>query len=68
MIYIFGQEMLLTISSLKIVFRRNNIVKNNVKEKNVYSGYRKTFDSTGSWSFDNDSARNFIIFGADNNS
>ena len=32
------------------------------------SGYRITFDSAGSWSFDNDTARNVIIFGVDNNS
>ena len=44
------------------------IIVSSDKEKNVYGGYGKTFDSTGSWSFDNDSARNFIIFGADNNS
>ena len=34
----------------------------------VYSGYRITFDSVGSWSFDNDIARNVIIFGVDNSS
>ena len=32
----------------------------------MYSGYRITFDSAGSWSFDNDFARYFIIFGVDN--
>ena len=46
----------------------NNIVKNSDKEKYVYSGCRITFDSAGSWSFDNGFARNVIIFGVDNNS
>ena len=36
--------------------------------KYVYSGYGITFDSAGSWSFDNDTARNVIIFGVDNSS
>ena len=35
-------------------------------EKYVYIGYGITFDSVGSWSFDNGSARNLIIFGVDN--
>ena len=34
----------------------------------MYSGYGITFDRAGSWSFDNDSARNVIIFGVDNSS
>ena len=34
----------------------------------VYSGYGITFDSACSWSFDNDIARNVIIFGVDNSS
>ena len=29
----------------------------------MYSGYRIVFDTTDSWSFDNDAARNVIIFG-----
>ena len=32
----------------------------------MYSGYGVTFDSAGSWSFDNDTARNVIVFGVDN--
>ena len=32
----------------------------------MYSGYGITFDSVGSWSFDNEIARNAIMFGADN--
>ena len=32
----------------------------------MYSGYRTTFDSSGSWSFNNDYARNVIISGVDN--
>ena len=37
-------------------------------KKSNYSGYGITFNSTGSWSFDNDFARNVITFGVDNNS
>ena len=50
------------------LFVATNIVKNIDKGKHVYSGYGITFDSTGSWSFDNDFVRNVIIFGADNTS
>ena len=34
----------------------------------MYSGYGVTFGSAGSWSFDNNAARNVIIFGVDNSS
>ena len=34
----------------------------------MYSGYRTTTDDAGSWSFDNNFARNAIIFGVDNSS
>ena len=50
------------------LFGAINIVKNSDKEKYVYSGYGKTFDSAGLWSFDNDFARNVIIFGVNNSS
>ena len=50
------------------LFGATNIVKNSDKEKYVYCGQRITFDSAGSWSFDNDFARNVIIFGVDNSS
>ena len=50
------------------LFRATNIVKNSDKEKYVYSGYRITFDIGGSWRFDNDTARNVIIFGVDSSS
>ena len=43
------------------LFGATNTVKNNGKEKYVYSGYRITFHSAGSWSFDNDFARNVLI-------
>ena len=32
----------------------------------MYSGCGITFDSAGSWSFDNDLARNVITFGVNN--
>ena len=34
----------------------------------MYSGYRTTIDNSGSWSFDNNTPRNVIIFGVDNSS
>ena len=34
----------------------------------VCNRYRTTFNNAGSWSFDNDFARNVIIFGVDNSS
>ena len=36
------------------------------KKRYKYSGYGITFYSAGFWIFDNDTARNFIIFGVDN--
>ena len=50
------------------LFGATNVVKNSDKEKYLYSGYGITFDSRDSWSFDNDFARNVIIFGIDNSS
>ena len=50
------------------LFGATDIVKNSDKEQHVYNGYGKTFDSAGSWSFDNDTARNVITFGVDNSS
>ena len=50
------------------LFGATNIVKNSDKEKDVYSGCGITFDSAGSWSFDNDLARNVITFGVNNSS
>ena len=51
------------------LFRATSVVKNSDKEKYVYSGYRTTFANAGcSWSFDNDIARNVIIFGVHNSS
>ena len=41
------------------------MVKNNDKEKYLYSGYGIAFHGKGEWSFGNDSARNVIIFGVD---
>ena len=52
----------------KCLFGATTVVKHRDKEKHVYSGYGIIFDSTGSCSFNNDSARNFIIFGVDNSS
>ena len=50
------------------LFEATNIVKNSDKEKYVYTGFPIRFDRGGSWSFDNGTARNVIIFGVDNSS
>ena len=50
------------------LFEATNIVKNSNQEEYVYSGYRITFDSAGSWTFDNDFTRSAVIFGVDNSS
>ena len=50
------------------LFGATNVVKNSDKEKYVCSGYGITFDSAAFWSFDNDTARNVIIFGVNNSS
>ena len=50
------------------MFGANNIVKNNDKNKYMYSTYGIAFDGKGAWSFGNYFARNVIIFGVDNGS
>ena len=50
------------------LFGSNNVVKKSDKEKYMYSGYGITFDSATSFSFDNDFAKNVIIFGVLNSS
>ena len=50
------------------LFGVTNMVKNSYKENYVHSGCGIAFDSVGFWSFDNDTARNVIIFGVDNSS
>ena len=37
-----------------------------IKKSYLYSGFGIIFDSAGSWSFNNDSARNVIMSGVDN--
>ena len=50
------------------LFGATNIVENCDKEKQAYSQYGVIIDSTGSWSFDYDFARNAITVGVDNSS
>ena len=50
------------------MFGSTNIVKDNDKEKYVYSGYGIEFDRKGERNFDNNYARNVIIFGVDDSS
>ena len=42
------------------------MVKYSDEEKYVYSGCRRAFGGKSVWSFDNDYAKYFIIFGVDN--
>ena len=50
------------------LFGVTNIVKNNDKEKYVYSGSGIAFDGKSSRSFNDDFAGNVIIFGVGNSS
>ena len=50
----------------KCLFGVTNIVKNSDNEMYVYSGYRITFTSVGSWSFNNYFTRIIIILGINN--
>ena len=47
------------------LFGATYIVQSSDKETYVYSEYGVTFYNTGSWSFDNEFARNVVIFGVD---
>ena len=47
------------------LFGANSIVKNDVKERYVYSGYWIAFDGKGSATFNDDFARDVKIFGVD---
>ena len=44
------------------------LVRNATKSKFIYNGQGKAFDGESSWSFDNDFAKNVVIFGVDNSS
>ena len=50
------------------LFGSTNILKDNDKEKYVYSRYGIVFDGKSKWSFGNDFSRNVIVFGVDNSS
>ena len=55
--------------TLKIcLFGVFNTVKGNDNERYLCSGYGIAFDWKGSWSFNDEFARNVIIFGVDNSS
>ena len=41
------------------------LTRNAEKSKFTYNGWGIAFDGKGFWSFDNDTARNVIIFGVD---
>ena len=44
------------------LFGTVNLVRNTIKRKFTYNGQGTAFDGEGSWSFDNDIARNFCNF------
>ena len=50
------------------MFGATSIVESNDKEKYVYSGYGIPSNGKGEWSFDNDYARNVVIFDVDHSS
>ena len=50
------------------MFGTIKLVKNAIKSKFTYNGRGTVFNREGSWSFDNNFARNVVIFGVDNNS
>ena len=50
------------------LFGATNIVKNSDRENYVFNGYEIAFDGKGCWSFNNDFARNIIIFAVGNSS
>ena len=49
----------------RCLFGRVRFVKNAIKTKFIYEGWGIAFDGEGSWSFDNEFARNVVIFGVD---
>ena len=48
------------------LFDATTIVKNSEEEKYVYRYYGIAFDGKGEQSFDNNTARNAVVFGVDN--
>ena len=50
------------------MFGTIKLVKNAIKSRFNQNGRGTVFNGEGSWSFDNDFARNVVIFGVDNNS
>ena len=50
------------------LFRTFKLERNTIKSKFTYNGREIAFDGEGSWSFGNDFARNFLIFGVNNSS
>ena len=50
------------------LFGTVKLVRNAIKSKFIYNGYRIAFVGEGSWIFDNDLARNVAIFVVDNSS
>ena len=45
------------------MLRTVKLVRNSIKGKTSCNGPGIAFDGEGSWSFENDSARNVVIFG-----
>ena len=50
------------------LFGTVKLLRNKIKSEFAYNGRGIAFDGEGSWSFDDDFARNVVIFGVDNSS
>ena len=50
------------------LFEATSIMENSDKENYVHSGYGIKLGGASSWSFNNDTVKNVIIFGVDNSS
>ena len=72
LILLFNPKLfLISLTNFKLkncLFGATNVVDNSDKVKRVRSGYGIAFDGAGLWSFDNDLAKNVVIFGFNNTS
>ena len=62
---VYDLDVLLRNPTNNYLFGATIIVKTSDREKYVCSGYGMTFGSAGGCSFDNDIARNVVIFGVE---
>ena len=62
------KNLLRNFSLKNCLFGATNVVKDNDKEKYMYSSYEIAFDGKGSWSFNYEFARDVVVFRVDNSS